>query len=172
MAFQDCVHTYQVSLNKKSLLSENKTEYWKNQQIIIKVIFPVMNESNKSSYASLFSQFLKIYFQGLGKWLNGQKHWLLFQRTGVQFLAPTRQFITTVTLVPKDPVPLLTSVGTVHIWCTDTNSGKTHIHLHVFSLNIHSLVNLSLFQKCNSKMQIFISSKGEIHSCSINQGGL
>lgn len=67
-----------------------------------------------------------------------KKHWLLFQRTGVQ-LAPTRQFITTVTLVPEDPILLLTSAGTVHIWCTDINSGKIHIHVHVSFLSMSFL---------------------------------
>jgi hypothetical protein len=51
---------------------------------------------------------------------------MLFQRTQVQFPAPTRQLSTISTPVPSDPMP---STGTRHKYGTQTyTQAKTHIH--------------------------------------------
>jgi hypothetical protein len=49
--------------------------------------------------------------------------WLLFQRTWVQFSAPTWQ-LTTVTSVPGDLTPFLDSIGIAFTWCTDIMQAK------------------------------------------------
>jgi hypothetical protein len=44
---------------------------------------------------SLFHRMLiRLLFPRLQKWLHGQKHWLLFQRTGIQIPGPTWQLTT------------------------------------------------------------------------------
>ena len=48
----------------------------------------------------------------VGKWLTGQEHWLLLQKTQVQFPAPTWQLATTCNSRSRENVA---SIGTVHI---------------------------------------------------------
>jgi hypothetical protein len=68
-------------------------------------------------------EWIEIKNKGPERRQNSQEHWLLFQRTQIQFSAPAWQLITScVTPVPRDPMPL-----------HDIHAGKILTHIKVKS---------------------------------------
>jgi len=129
------VHTYQVNLNKKSLLSENKTEHLKNNNYYQGNYS--CHELNQYKQLSLIIFIVLIYFfknifLGGGEMVQWLKALAALPEDWGSILSTHMAAHNhCLTLVPGDPIPLLTSAGTIHKLCIDTNSGKTHIYLHV-----------------------------------------
>ena len=62
----------------------------------------------------------------LAQWLKALTS--LLDDPGFNSQHPNRCSQSSVTLIPEDQSPLLTSMGTVHTWCTDIHASKTLIH--------------------------------------------
>jgi hypothetical protein len=90
--------------------------------------------------------FLKQNNEGLERWLSSSEHWLLLQRTKVQFPVPTLWLTTMCNSSPKGSNTLFWPWWALEKCGAETYTQATHTHTHT-----HTHTVLKLFKKIIKK---------------------